>query len=209
MSFSIKKFFEKVAGERAPGPAPTFSVLHLMRTLELVAEKPIGRSKLAQELKIGEGAVRTIINRLKSKGLLSTSKAGCFLTDKGLKLYEEYRRIFGGEVVIVKDKLIPANYNFALLVKNCGHKIKSGMEQRDAAVKMGAEGAAAMVFKNGRLVIPSASDDASKDFPSLTEQLIKLLKPEENDAIIIGGAESLDLARYGAMAAAWTLLGNC
>ncbi|MCS7114605.1 MAG: DUF4443 domain-containing protein [Nitrososphaerota archaeon] len=209
MPFSIKKFLEKVAGERAPGPAPTFSVLHIMRTLELVAEKPIGRGKLAEELKIGEGAVRTIINRLKSNRLLSTSKTGCILTDKGLKLYEEYRKTFGGKVEIVKDKLIPANYNFALLVKNCGHKIKSGMEQRDAAVKIGAEGAAAMVFKNGRLVIPSASNNAERDFPLLTEQLIRLLKPEENDAIIIGGAESLDLARYGAMAAAWTLLDDC
>ncbi|MEM3703046.1 MAG: DUF4443 domain-containing protein [Candidatus Bathyarchaeia archaeon] len=208
MSFDIKKFLEKITGEKAPGPAQTFSVLHMIRALELVAEGSIGRGKLAEELKIGGGAARTIVNRLKSAGLISTSKKGCTLTDKGLKLYNEYKKIFGGKVKIDKDKLIPASYNFALLVKNCGHKIKSGIEQRDAAIKMGADGAATIVFKNGSFVIPSVSDDVARDFPGLVEQLIRLLKPGENDVIIIGGAESLALAQYGAMAAAWTLLNN-
>jgi predicted transcriptional regulator len=209
MPIKIKKFLEEVAGEKAPGPTPTFSVLHITRAIELVAERPIGRGKLAEKLKVGQGAVRTIIHRLKRAGLLSTSKMGCMLTDKGLKLYEEWRKIFGGKVEIRGNELLPVNCNFAMLAKNCGQKIKSGMEQRDAAVKMGAKGAVVMVFKNGRFTIPSASDDASRDFPNLTKQLAKVLKPEENDVVIIGGADSLDVAEYGAMAAAWTLLEDC
>lgn len=206
MPFKIKRFLEEIASEKAPGPAATFSVFHIMRAIEIVAEKPLGRGKLAEELKIGEGAVRTIVTRLQSAGLLSTSKTGCILTDKGMKLHEAYRRIFGGKVEIDKGKLIPASRNFAVLVKNCGHKIKSGMEQRDAAVKMGAKGAVVIVFRDGRFLIPSASDDAARDFPDLIEQLTNFLKPEENDAIIIAAAESLDAAEYGAMAAAWTLI---
>ncbi|MEM2937586.1 MAG: DUF4443 domain-containing protein [Candidatus Bathyarchaeia archaeon] len=209
MPIKIKKFLEEIAGEKAPGPNPTFSVLHITRTIELVAERPIGRGKIAEKLKVGQGAVRTIIQRLKRAGLLSTSKMGCMLTDKGLKLYEEWRKIFGGKVEIEGNELMPVNYNFAMLAKNCGRKIKSGMEQRDAAVKMGAKGAVVMVFKNGRLTIPSASDDASRDFPNFTKQLIKVLEPEENDVVVIAGADSLDVAEYGAMAAAWTLLDDC
>jgi predicted transcriptional regulator len=209
MPNKIKSFLEEVAGEKAPGPTPTFSVLHILRTLELVAEKPIGRGKLAEELKVGQGAVRTIIKRLKNAGLLSTSKMGCRLTSKGAKLWDEYRKIFSEKVEIERNKLIHASYNFAILARNCGNKIKSGIEQRDAAVKVGAKGAAAIIFKEGRFIIPSVSIDAAKDFPNLTEHLIKIFKPKENDVIVIGGADTPQVAEYGAMAATWTLLDDC
>lgn len=205
MPGKIKSFLEEIAGEKAPGPTPTFSVLHILRTLELVAEKPIGRGKLAEELKVGPGAVRTIITRLKSARLISTSRMGCKLTSKGEKILEEYRKNFE-KVEIKQNKLINANYNFAILAKNCGEKIKSGIEQRDAAVKVGAKGAAVIIFKDGRFIIPSVSSDAAKDFPDLVEQLIKLLKPKENDVVIIGGGDTSNAAEYGAMAAMWTIL---
>ncbi|MBC7130245.1 DUF4443 domain-containing protein [Candidatus Bathyarchaeota archaeon] len=209
MSVKIRKILENIAGERAPGPAPTFSVFHVIRALELIAEKPIGRGKLAEKLGIGPGAIRTIVNRLKSTGLISTSKSGCSLTSKGLKLYKEIRKIFGGKSKIDDGKLIQAKYNFAILAKKCGHKVKSGMEQRDAAIKVGAKGAAVIVVKDGRFIIPSASEDASKDYPTLVKNLVELFKPEENDVIIIGGADSQEMAEYGAMAAAWTLISEC
>ncbi|MEM2911061.1 MAG: DUF4443 domain-containing protein [Candidatus Bathyarchaeia archaeon] len=209
MSIKIKKFLEKIAGEKAPGPTPTFSVLHILRTIELIAEKPTGRSRLAEKLRVGHGAARTIINRLKNAGLISTSKDGCKLTGKGMKIWEEYRKIFSKKIEIERNKLIPANYNFAVLAKNCGHKIKSGIEQRDAAVKVGAKGAAVIVYKNGRFTIPSVSDDTSRDFPELTEQLIKLLQPNENDVIVVGGADTVYMAEYGTIAATWTLINDC
>ncbi|MGC8896604.1 MAG: winged helix-turn-helix domain-containing protein, partial [Candidatus Bathyarchaeia archaeon] len=94
MPCEIKNTLEKIAGEKAPGPAPTFSILHILHAIELVYEKPLGRSKLAEKLRIGEGATRTIINRLKKAKLISTSKVGCKLTDKGLKLLGEIRKFF-------------------------------------------------------------------------------------------------------------------
>lgn len=205
----VKKSLEKIAGEKAPGPAPTFSVLHLLRVIELVAEKPIGRTKLAEELNIGQGAARTIVNRLREAGLLSTSKMGCTLTTKGLRLWRDYGKIFQKKIEILASELTNAKHNFAVLAKNCGHKIKSGIEQRDAAVKIGAKGAITIVFRNGRLVIPSVSDDFARDFPDTAEQIIKLLQPEENDAVVISGADTLDLAEYGIAAAAWALLDDC
>lgn len=205
MSVKIIKLMEDMAGEKAPGPAPTFSPLHVIHALDLIAEKPTGRGKLAEKLGIGPGAARTIVNRLKRSGLIETSKTGCRLTSKGLRVYNEIRKIFGGKAKIDGNKLINAEYNFAILVKNRGHKIRSGIEQRDAAVKIGAKGAAVIVVKNGRFVIPSASEDAAKDYPSLIEQLVKLFNPEENDVIVIGGADTLEMAEYGSLAAAWTL----
>jgi hypothetical protein len=46
----------------------------------------------------------------------------------------------------------------------------------------------------------------AKDFPKAADQIVSLLKPEENDIVIIGSADTLGKAEYGALAAAWTLL---
>lgn len=209
MPYKIKKLLEKISREKAPGPAPTFSVLHVLKTLELAAEKSIGRTKLAEELKIGQGATRTIINRLKAAGLISTSKMGCTLTEKGRRIWEEYKKTFWKKMEIGNCGLVDAKYSFAVLAKDCGHKIKSGIEQRDAAIKVGAKGVVTIIYKSGRLTIPSVNMDFAGDFPKTAEHILKVLQPQENDVIIISGADSIDLAEYGATAAAWTLFDDC
>ncbi|MEM3613268.1 MAG: DUF4443 domain-containing protein [Candidatus Bathyarchaeia archaeon] len=209
MPSRIKNVLEKIVGKKVIGPVPTFSVLHVLRIMELISEKPLGRGKLAEELRVGEGVVRTIINRLKRAGLISTSRAGCQLTVKGFKLFDEYRKTLGKRAKLEEAKLMPALFNSAILAKNCGDRVKSGIEQRDAAVKVGAKGATTIIFKNGRLVIPSVCDDLSRDYPKTAEKLIALLQPEENDVIVVAGADSLELAEYGATAAAWTLFDDC
>ncbi|MEM3550798.1 MAG: DUF4443 domain-containing protein [Candidatus Bathyarchaeia archaeon] len=209
MSRGLKKLLEELACGRAPGPATTFSALHILRVIELVAERPVGRKKLAEELKVGPGAVRTIIGRLVKAGLLTTSKAGCGLTSRGLKLWKDYNGFFGGKFRMEKSCLMPESCTFAILIKNCGHKVKNGIEQRDAAVKVGAKSVTTITYKSGRFIIPSVSDDVARDFPNIINQLVNLFHPEDNDVIIIGGAESSDLAEYGAIAAAWTLLNDC
>jgi predicted transcriptional regulator len=209
MPHAFKQILEKIMGQKAPGPSPTFSVFHMLRAIELIAKKATGRSKLAEELGIGEGAVRTIISRLKDAGLITTSKLGCALTSKGLKLWDEYKTVFGRKVGIGKSELTLAEYNFAILVKKRGHKVKSGMEQRDAAIMVGASGVTTIMFKEGCLIIPSVSDNIAKDFPKAANQIFRLLQPEENDVIIIGSADSLGKAEYGTLAAAWTLVNDC
>ena len=209
MPYLFKQLLEKITTEKAPGPSPTFSIFHMLRAIELMAEKTIGRSKLAENLNVGEGAVRTIIGRLKDAGLVATSKTGCSLTNKGLRLWKEYKLIFKKKVEIIKSELAFANYNFAILIKNRGHKVKSGVEQRDAAVMAGAKGATTIVLKEGCLILPSVSGNVTKDFPKAANQIVQLLEPEENDVIIIGSADNLGKAEYGTLAAAWTLLNDC
>ncbi|MEM2688692.1 MAG: DUF4443 domain-containing protein [Candidatus Bathyarchaeia archaeon] len=209
MPCKIKELLEKIAKEKAPGPAPTFSALHLLRAVELVAERPIGRAKLSEGLMVGEGAARTIIARLKEAGIILTSKTGCTLTIKGRKLWEEYKKVVDRKIEIRECELINAKHNFAVLIKNRGHKVKTGIEQRDAAVKIGAKGAVTIIFRNGRFVIPAVSEDFLRDYPRPAEQITRLIQPKENDVIIISGADNLDAARYGVTAAAWTLLDDC
>jgi predicted transcriptional regulator len=205
----FKQRIEKIVGEKAPGPSPSFSVFHILRALELLAWKPTGRGKLADSLNVGEGAIRTIIGRLKDAGLISTSKAGCALTDKGLKLFKEYQSVFVKKIEMEKNELTIAKHSFAVLIKNCGCKVKSGVEQRDAAIMVGAKSATTILFKKGRLMIPAVSDDVAKDFPKAASQITSCMSPEEDDVIIVSSADSLEKAEYGALAAAWMLLDDC
>jgi len=207
MPYKFKRHLEKISSEKAPGPMPSFSLFHMLRAIEIIAEKTIGRSKLAENLSLGEGVTRTILERLKDASLVKTSKAGCTLTDKGLKLLKEYKSVLK-RVEIGDNELTFAKYSSAILIKKGGNRIKTGVEQRDAAVRVGAKGVTTIVLKEGRLIIPSVSSNITRDFPKAANQIVKHLKTE-NDAIVIASGDNIKDAEYGSLAAAWTLLDDC
>jgi predicted transcriptional regulator len=204
----FKKFIESLASEKAPGPSTTFSMFHIFFAIELLAEKSIGRNKLAQKMGVGEGAIRTIISRLKDAQLIVTAKEGCRLTEKGMQTWKKFEGLFPARVEIEKNELTHSECNYAFLVKNSGHKIGSGIEQRDAAIMGGAKRAIAIVSKKGHLVIDSVSSSIEKEFPEAAAKILRNLKPEDNDVIIIAGSDTLVKAKRGAFAAAWVLIGD-
>jgi hypothetical protein len=72
------------------------------------------------------------------------------------------------------------------LLKQFSFAIKSGVEQRDSAIKMGALGATTMLFKDGKFVMPDTNYDSLKKEPYIYSLLIEKLKPEDKDIVIIG-----------------------
>lgn len=184
-----------------------FDVSHFL-ALELMSRKPIGRNKLAEKLGVGDGAIRTIISRLKSSDLIVITKEGCSLTEKGLRLWRTFESLFPQRADVEQTELTHSPCNYAFLVKNSGHKIHSGIEQRDAAIMGGARRAIAIVCRNGHLVIDSVSDNMEKEFPDATKKILRNLNAEENDVIIVAGADTQLKARRGAFAAAWVLIGE-
>ena len=208
MTSSFKRLIESLASPKGPGPSTTFSMFHIFSALELMAEKPIGRNKLAKKLGVGDGAVRTIISRLQDSGLIVTSRAGCLLTAKGLSAWKNFEAVFPRREAFEKTALTTSAYSYAFLVKNKGDRVKSGIDQRDAAIMGGARRALVIVFKDGRLMIESISSSLEKDFPEAAKTILEDLKPEDNDVIIIAGADSPLKAKRGAFAASWILLGS-
>ena len=203
---SLKKFMQKIAGKKAPGPSTTFTIFHVFYALELLAQTPLGRNKLAEKLQVGDGAVRTIISRLRDAGLIETSKDGCNLTSKGSEVWEQFEEIFPRRVELPRSELSASQFNFAFLVKNCTLKVGSGIDQRDAAIIAGARKALVIIFKNGHLRIESVSDCIEKQYPVAAELILKDLKPRDNDVIIVAGADSALKAKRGAFAASWSLI---
>jgi len=206
MTFTFRESIEKIANQIAPGPSTTFKTSHIFYALELMSEKPVGRSKLAKQLNVGEGAIRTIIARLKQGGLIETSKEGCSLTSKGRDVWKIFTDYFPTRAEIGRIDLIKTEHNYAFLIRNSGHKVKSGIEQRDAAIVAGAQRAVIIVCKKERLVIDSVSDNLEAQFPHSASQILSSMQPLDNDVLIIVGAKTLPNAKHGVFAASWTLI---
>ncbi len=101
---SLKKFMQQISGKKAPGPSTSFSIFHVFYALELLSLNPLGRNKLAEKLNVGDGAVRTIISRLREADLIGTSKAGCALTQKGKDIWLQFEGIFPKQVALSKSE---------------------------------------------------------------------------------------------------------
>lgn len=203
----FKEFVECLARTKAPGPSMSFDPSHIFFALELIAAKPIGRNQLAKKLAIGEGSIRTLIARLKGSDLIETSKSGCRLTDKGVMVWQKFVHLFPKRAEIGKTELTNTKQNYAFLAKNRGYKVRTGIEQRDAAIVAGAKSAVVVVSKQGRLTIESISSRLERQFPEAAEQIQKIFEPKDNDCVIIVGAESLSRSKSAAFAASWTLIG--
>ena len=192
--------------KKLPDPQPASQYSMFSTLWSLLSQKPLGRNKLAEKLNVGDGAVRTIISRLVDAGLVETSKEGCNLTKKGLEIWGQFEEIFPKRIEIPKSELAGSEFNFAFLVKNSGQKVGSGIDQRDAAIIAGARKALVIVVKDGHLRIESVSDCIEQQYPKAANLLLEELKPQDNDVIIIAGADSLLKAKRGAFAASWSLI---
>lgn len=208
MTSDFKRTIEDMANPIAPGPSMKFTISHIFFTLELIAEKSIGRNTLARKLQVGEGTIRTIVYRLKKDGLIETSKKGCNLTNKGQTMWKQFEAFFPRRTEIEKTELTNAEDNYAFLVKNSGSNVRSGIEQRDAAIVAGAKIAVIIVSKQGHLTIESVSNRVEKRFPEAADKILKTFHPENNDVIVLVGASTLWKAKHGAFAASWTLINN-
>jgi len=204
-SINIQDILEKLV-EGQPGPTPSFTSTHLLELLlYLGREAPVGRKKLSSTLKIGEGVIRSMLSRLVNASIVNVTNEGCVLTSKGMKIYKQISSILieVGEL----DIEIPWDqpHNYAVVLKKRSHLVKKGLEQRDAAIRAGAEAALVMTYLNDELYMPGVSV-LSEERPDFASQIIEKIKPEEKDVIIIAGAKEYKKAKYGALAAAQTLL---
>ncbi len=197
----------KLLASRSIGPQPSFQSFHLLEALLIIRrEMPIGRKKLAELLGLGEGVVRTLIQRLRAGSLVTViGRGGCTLSGKGEELLHwlEKRLRDIGPVRSGLPWSYPASY--ALIIRGSAGGVARGLEQRDEAIRAGAKALMVLTYRDERLLMPGVSD-LSMEEPDFASQLIRELRPEDGDVILIAGGDSLAEARRGALAAAWTLL---
>lgn len=146
-----------------------------------------------------------MLSRLVKARIVNVTNEGCVLTSKGIEIYKQISSMLTevGEL----DVEIPWDqpYNYVVVLKKRSHLVKKGLEQRDAAIRAGAEAALVMTYLDNELHMPGVSI-LTEERPHFASQIIKKIKPEENDVIIIAGAKEYKKAKYGALAAAQTLM---
>jgi len=171
-------------------------------------KKRISRSLLMHELGLGEGSVKTLVKHMKMSGLVENSNAGMWSTNKGKAVYAKLHGAIPNEMNIFKCSIALGKFNYAVLVKDIAYNIRSGIEQRDAAIKLGAVGATTLIFKNGRLLMPDTREDLLRNNPKIHSLIIKKLEPKDNDVIIIGSSENKRTAELAAKSAALYTIAN-
>ena len=188
----------------------SFDMVHVFKTLQLIEEfGHVSRELLCEQLELGEGATRTLMKHLKMQNLIESTNAGTKMSKKGNVLFHEFLSSIPYETSLSKCSITLGKYNYAILVKQMGSNIRSGIEQRDAAIKMGASGATTLLFKDNKFLIPKTDFDALHNEFQLSEQFIENLHPEDGDVIIIGTDDhSEKKAEFAAKTAALVTIMN-
>jgi Asp-tRNA(Asn)/Glu-tRNA(Gln) amidotransferase B subunit len=182
---------EKIANRYAPSRSISFDMVHVFKTLQLMYEKGhVSREILCKELELGEGTVRTLIRHLKMHNLVETTNAGTKMSRKGNSFFAELLSSLPSETHLSKCNITLGKHNYAILIKQMSFAVNSGIEQRDAAIKVGASGATTLLFKDNKFLIPLTNYDALRNENELAKLLIESLQPHEKDVIIIGTDDS-------------------
>jgi hypothetical protein len=201
---------QKVASRIAPSRILSFEIVHVLVTLQLIQERGrVSRHTLCKKLDLGEGTVKTLVKHLKIYDLIETDKTGTRISTKGSKLLSELLLSIPAEMSISTCSVALGKFNYAILIKQMSYVIRSGIEQRDAAIKMNALGATTLVYKDDKFMIPNTNFNALHREQKLHTLLVDSLKPEEGDVLIIGSDNiSERAAEFAAKSAALVTIMN-
>jgi predicted transcriptional regulator len=213
----------------SPTIKPSFEEVHVILSLFIFDEnrEGIGRYRLQKELLIGEGTAKSLIKKLNEKiRFLSVTergkRKGHVLTKRGMRFLNEIKEkiplLRAGDLSVLKNitiRLVNVSPYFCL-IKNSAERITNGIEQRDAAIKVGGKGATCLIYNGKELVFPSKL--VPQDSFNIVEENIlnyfitQLSKNnrslEKNDVIIIGLGDSSQKSRLAALNSALTLIKN-
>jgi hypothetical protein len=194
--------------ERHRGPSPSFDRTHILLALLAIGDSAsIGRQALAREAGLGDGAVRTVLKRLRDGGYAEVDATGSHLTARGRAAYSLLRRKLSPVISLDGSELTVGSRQVAVGVRGGARRLGTGIQQRDSAIIVGAAGATTYAMKGARFTIPGSSADCEKEFPSEAWKLLRRqIAPRDGDAVILCGAQDELKAKLGALSAALTLL---
>lgn len=199
-----------ISSRYAPSRSLSFSSAHVFKTLQLInREGFVSRHLLIEELELGEGSIKTLIKHLKMEKMIITTNKGTSMSDRGRKIFEEMSRYICSESKIPRSSISVSEFNYGILLRHLRFAIKQGVEQRDVAIKLGAQGATTLIFNNGKFIIPGSSYNALKEEKNIERILKDELNPINDDIIIIASDNSsYIIAELASKAAALYTLQN-
>src|SRR3989338_4177194 len=116
------------------GNTSNYNEFDVLRAL-LKINANVSRAELCKSLELGEGSIRGILNELKSKKLITSTKQGHSLSNKGKKAIENILKNIGLPKK-VNLKMYEEFKKVMIIIKNIKNYMQSYRE-RDVAVKNG------------------------------------------------------------------------
>jgi hypothetical protein len=197
------RLLERIVSRYGPSRILSFNTAHVLKTLQLLQyNEYVSRGRLSKDLALGEGSIKTLIKHLKVNSIINTTKAGCYLTSKGKKLCANLLSVIPNEISIPTNSITVGSHNYAVLLRGYAFAVATGLEQRDAVIRFGGQGATTLLFRDSKFVMPRTDYDCLKKEPDMRNLLASKLNPQEDDVIIIGSASDRITAELGAKSAA-------
>ncbi len=189
----------KIIDEPQFGPMFRFNDANVYWALYVLSDgRRMGRKRLAEEVGVGEGSMRRIIDTLKEWDFILIKQTGITITKAGQAFLSQLPirpvNINVGDAVVGQCQQ-------AVLVLGAAGKVVNGMEQRDVGIKVGAEGCTTMVIRDGNLMVPPDWNVDERD-PELAYRIRKETGITQSDALIIGGGDTQCSAVEAAVSAA-------
>ena len=193
----------KIIDEPQFGPMFRFNDANVYWALYTLSDgKRVGRKRLAEEVGIGEGSMRRIIETLKDWDFITIKQTGITITRTGLTFLNQ---IPIRPVEVSLPDSVVGSFQQGVLALGVADKVKNGMEQRDIGVKMGATGCTTLVIRNGNLMVPPDWNLDEKS-PEAAYKIRQDTGITDKDALIIGSADTRILAIEAAVSAALEML---
>ena len=183
------------------GPMFRFTDANVYWALHILSSgKRMGRKRLADEIGVGEGSMRRILETLREWEMIQIKQSGITITRSGLGFLSEIPL----KVIDVDlgDSIV-GDYSQSVLVFNVADKIQNGMQQRDAGIRVGATGCTTLVIRDGNLILPP---DWNMDVerPEIAKN-VRATGITDKDAIIVGSGNDQRTAMMAALTAAFEL----
>ena len=189
------------------GPRAVFTEVDVLKALVAIGRSgSVGRGKLGTLTGLGQGEVRTLIKRLKDNQLITIEADGCRLSKKGAKEYAKLSALLLWSGPVKAKTLELGEKCWAVMVAGAGKAVRYGIEQRDAAIKAGADGAFTSVFRSGKFTVPGEGANCERDGVSEPWTTLRGASPKEGDVVVVTGSADGANAENGALAAFLTLV---
>ena len=168
----------------------------IIRAFLLIKEN-VSRNELVSKLALGEGSVRTILDVLKDKNLIYSTKKGHSLTEKGILVFKKIEKSISVKKLIL-GAFYPGLEKAIVLLNKTDNNIKISFEQRDIAVRQGAEGAVILKFDK-ELYIHNADINFKENYKKAYDEILKRFDFKKGNILIVCFAKSLRNAENGAL----------
>lgn len=176
----------------------SFTDAHMIKAL-MMLETAAGREALMKTLGLNEASARTLLRNLEGVGYVKPSAKGHVLTTKGQNFLSFIKLNIMGPVPVDMHEISVSKYNIAYLVRKKASKIKLGIEQRDQAIKFGADGLTTIIC-NKELFIPGMTGF------KVSESIVNAFPVSSGDVILVGSAKNEITADLAALNSALLLM---